>query len=376
VSELEKKSPISSREARLAACLVSAHFQLIEPPILQPASIFLDLSGEDIRSRLYLTSDASGAELCLRPEYTIPVCRAYLASPQAGGIAAFSYLGPVFRTRPGQPGEFRQAGLESFGRSDREAADAEILAVALGAAEAAGSGRLSIRIGDAGLFARLLDVLGLSPQWLRRLKRGFAQGQPLAAIIAVQHNGLGSEHAGVLAALEGTDSKGARALVEDLFTIAGISSVGGRSTAEIAERFLEQVSLRSGRGFPAEQREILAKFLAISGDPDDASAKMRGLAEDIGLDLTQALDAFDARANFLAARGINVAELQFSAAFGRNLDYYSGFVFEAHDPNRPDGRPVIGGGRYDGLLTALGASGPVPAVGAAIWIDRLAGALP
>jgi ATP phosphoribosyltransferase regulatory subunit len=218
-------------------------------------------------------------------------------------------------------------------------------------------------------------VLGLSPHWLRRLKRGFAQGQPLSTIIGVQHNGLGSEHAGVLAALEGTDSKGARALVEDLFAIAGISSVGGRSTAEIAERFLEQVSLRSGRGFPPEKREVLAKFLAISGDPDESSAQMRGLAEEVGLDLTQALDAFDARANFLAARGIHVADLQFSAAFGRNLDYYSGFVFEAHDPDRQDGRPVIGGGRYDGLLKALGARGPVPAVGAAIWIERLAGAL-
>ena len=77
--------------------LLAAGFERIEPPLLQPASVFLDMSGEDIRGRLYLTADADGAELCLRPDYTIPVCLAYLASPQSGREAQYSYLGPVFR---------------------------------------------------------------------------------------------------------------------------------------------------------------------------------------------------------------------------------------------------------------------------------------
>ena len=73
-----------------------------EPAILQPAEPFLDLSGEDIRKSLYLTTDASGEELCLRPDLTIPVARDYLASPRAGQPAGFCYLGPVFRYRWGQ----------------------------------------------------------------------------------------------------------------------------------------------------------------------------------------------------------------------------------------------------------------------------------
>src|SRR6201988_2229148 len=107
-----------------------------EPPILQPAEPFLDLSGEDIRKSLYLTTDATGEELCLRPDLTIPVARQYLASNQAGKAAGFSYLGPVFRYRGGAPSEFLQAGIESFGRLDRPAADAEMLALALEAARA------------------------------------------------------------------------------------------------------------------------------------------------------------------------------------------------------------------------------------------------
>ena len=61
----------------------------------------------------------------------------------------------------------------------------------------------------------------------------------------------------------------------------------------------------------------------------------------------------------------------FSARFARELDYYTGFVFEAHDPDRTDGRPVVGGGRYDGLVRTLGAKADIPAVGAAIWCERL-----
>ncbi|MDH7796551.1 MULTISPECIES: ATP phosphoribosyltransferase regulatory subunit [unclassified Beijerinckia] len=365
------KDQTTERESALIARLVTAGYVRAEPSILQPASVFLDQSGEDIRGRIYLTTDASGAEYCLRPEYTIPVCRDYLASSIAGKPAAFSYLGPVFRYRPAGPVEFNQAGLESFGRSDREAADAEIFTVALEAARAAHAGPLTVRIGDTGLFTRLLDILDLPPVWLRRIRRGHARGQTLDALFALPENGNGGDHSGVLAALEGTDKKGARALVEDLLSIAGISSVSGRTAGEIAERFLEQASLKAGSALAAEKRVVIERYLTIAGNPDDAARQLRALADDTKLDLTAALDAFEARLGFIAARGFDVGDLQFSARFGRNLDYYTGFVFEAQDRSRTDNRPIVGGGRYDGLLKTLGASADIPAVGAAIWCDRL-----
>src|SRR5690242_20762367 len=114
----------------LLLSFAKAGYERSEPAILQPAEPFLDLSGEDIRRSLYLTSDATAEELCLRPDLTIPVARDYLASPRAGQPAGFSYLGPVFRYRGGAPSQFLQAGIESFGRQDRAAADAEMLALA------------------------------------------------------------------------------------------------------------------------------------------------------------------------------------------------------------------------------------------------------
>ena len=370
-SPIPATDTVPEREARLIAHLVGAGYRRAEPPILQPASIFLDLSGEDIRGRIFLTSDASGNELCLRPEYTIPVCRAYLASAEAGKAAAFSYLGPVFRARMGAAPEFRQAGLESFGRTDREAADAEILTLSLEAASADGR-QLAVRMGDTGLFNALLDALALPTAWLRRIRRGHMRGQNLAAILAEPGNGQSTaDHSGVLAALEGVDKQGARALVQDLLTIAGISAVGGRSASEIAERFLEQAAMKTDQGIGEDRRAVLEQFSAISGDPDSASLKLRALAKSAKLDIGAALDSFDARAGFIAARGVDVSKIAFSASFGRNLDYYTGFVFEARDAASPEGRPLVGGGRYDRLLRTLGSASDIPAVGAAIWCDRL-----
>ena len=105
-------------------------------------------------------------------------------------------------------------------------------------------------------------------------------------------------------------------------------------------------------------------LLTVSGASLEAAASS-------GLDLAAVLDGFDARLNFLAARGLDISRLEFSAGFARNLDYYTGFVFEAFDPGSPDARPLVGGGRYDRLMRTLGAGEDIPAVGAAIWCDRL-----
>lgn len=359
------------RAELIIAYLAGAGYARCEPPILQPASIFFD-SGEDLRAQLYLTSDLSGADYCLRPEYTVPVLAAYLATKSAGERAAFSYCGPVFRFRPGRPNEFIQAGIESFGRPGREAADAEILALALEAAGAAkqhqaASSSLIVRIGDAGLFSRLLEALDLPPQWRRRIARGHSQGKSLDTILSSSLNG--TDHSGLLGVLEGAGKQGARALVEDLLTIAGVVPAGGRSPAEIADRFLEQAALKAGSGFSAEKRAVIAQFLGVEDSADKASARLRALAAGAKIDLSAVLDSFDKRLEFITAHGFDAAKLHFAARFTGSLDYYTGFVFEAHEQGAEE--PVIGGGRYDQLPQMLGAEKPIAAVGAAIWIDRI-----
>src|SRR3954471_15177503 len=363
----------------LLLSFAQAGYVRAEPAILQPAEPFLDLSGEDIRKSLYLTTDLSGEELCLRPDLTIPVARDYLTSGRAGQPAGFSYLGPVFRYRNGQSSEFLQADIESFGRQDRAAADAEMLALALEATAAFGVRDVEIRTGDVALFNALLDALDLYPVWRRRLVKDFNRKISLEQDLerlAAATTATRSEDEGVLAALAGShrqaalagsDRKAALAFVTDLMSIAGTTNVGGRTTAEIADRFLEQSTLKGG-ALPREAIAVLKRFLSISGNPDDAVAELRALTNDAKLDLSAAIDQFESRVGFMAARGIDVKGTRFSTAFGRGLDYYTGFEFELH--HRGNGaEPLVAGGRYDGLMTQLGSAEPIPAVGFSVWVD-------
>ncbi len=356
----------------LLLSFAQAGYQRAEPAIIQPAEPFLDLSGEDIRKSLYLTTDATGEELCLRPDLTIPVARDYLASPRAGQPAGFSYLGPVFRYRWGRPSEFLQAGVESFGRADRAAADAEMLALALEATAAFGVTDVEIRTGDIALFNALIDALQLYPVWRRRLIKDFNRKVSLTDDIeqlTLKTAPGRNEYEGVLAALAGSDRKAALALVTDLMSIAGTSNVGGRTVAEIADRFLEQSTLKAG-ALPRDASTIIKRFLAIAGDPDEAVAQLRALASDAKLDITGAIDQLESRVGFMAARGVDVRKTRFSTAFGRGLDYYTGFEFEVHAKGN-GAEPLVAGGRYDGLMTQLGSAAPIPAVGFSIWVEAL-----
>jgi ATP phosphoribosyltransferase regulatory subunit len=183
-----------------------------------------------------------------------------------------------------------------------------------------------------------------------------------------------AEHAGLLAAIQGQDAKAVKGFVEDIIAIAGIARVGGRSAGEIAERFLARAANRSG-GLPDEAREVLSRYLMVTGDPDAAANAVRALARDADLDIARALDSFEERTGFMAARGVDISGFVFAADFARNLDYYTGFIFEVRDPRRSEVNLMVGGGRYDRLLQHLGATDEIPAVGCSFWLDRIAGAM-
>jgi len=360
----------------LRSLMETTGYRFIEPDVLQPAETFIDLAGEELRGRLFMTATTGGEELCLRPDFTIPVCLHHIAGGDPGRAGAYSYLGPVFRQRPGQIGEFLQAGVESVGREDRETADAETLSLALSCLRTFDLADPEIHLGDQALFFALVDGLDLAAIWKRRLKSAFGDRARIDALLeqlAGRSAGGEDRRAGVLAALEGVDHDAARELVEDLLSIAGISVVGGRSANEIAERFLEQATFAAGSSARPELAELLGGFLDIAGTPDQVADEITVIAAEASVDLSGALDAFNHRAALIAERGIAYERIRFAADFGRRLDYYTGFVFEIHDPSRPGLGPVVGGGRYDKLVGYLSEGEAVPAVGFSIWLDRVPG---
>jgi len=365
----------AASSASLITLFQTAGFPLADAPLLQRADVFLDLSGEDIRRRLFLTQDAAGVELCLRPEFTIPLCLQAVAEGGDSLRRGLSYWGPVFRQRQGESGEFIQAGVESLGRSDAEAADAEILALAIESARLLGERNPLIRMGDAGLVNGVLDGLSVSPGLARRLKRRLAAGRSPEEALGNGAHGLGLDrYAGVMTALEGAGQSSARAFVGDMLTISGVRAAGGRSAEEIAERFLRKA--QEGAGTLDEKRAaVLREFLSISGHPDSVTAAIRKLASRHSLSIAPALERYESRLGFMAAQGIDLGQVTASGGFVRNLDYYTGMVFEIVPPSPSTPKPLVGGGRYDTLLKRLGSPVDVPAVGFSIWVERFGSSL-
>ena len=352
----------------LRALLSEAGYAFIEPPIVFDANVFVELAGEDLRRRLFLTTNSEGTEMALRPDYTIPVCLHHLATGATRRRAGYAYLGPVFRQRRDEPDEFLQAGIESLGRTDRVAADADALRLALDAVALLGVRKPAVRIGDSALFAALLDALDLNAPWQRRLARAFGDSGRLARLVTRAADG-GTEATADDGGLAGASRARVRAAIDERLAATGLATIGGRTAEEIAGRFIEKSALAAGIG--ARPAEVLSDFLAVSGAPVEALAALKRLSRRDRFAIGPAIDRFARRLDAFAERGIDLARLAFAADFGRRLDYYTDFVFEVHRPGRSHSRPIVGGGRYDRLLGLIGGGGAVPAVGFAIWLDRI-----
>ncbi|RKX65638.1 MAG: hypothetical protein DRP42_04405 [Tenericutes bacterium] len=85
---------------------------------------------------------------------------------------------------------------------------------------------------------------------------------------------------------------------------------------------------------------------------------------------TEETESFEKISSSLKELGINV-ETDYNLV--RGLDYYNDFVFEviSTDENMGSQNTILGGGRYDNLVSQLDDSKSVPAVGFALGIDRL-----
>lgn len=368
---MTRTTPLMDRDGFLRP-FVAAGFVAREPALLFPADLFIDLSGEELSKRLFMTNDGEGNDLCLRPELTIPICIEHLAEGDANRRADYAYFGRAFRHRNDGPSEFWQGGIEAIGETNRADADARCLALAMECARRHGVSTPHLRLGDAGLFRAVIEAVALPASWRRKLARDFGRsslsGVDLTALALGKPSAAG--RAGLIAALDRADHEGARALVADLLALGGLHPVGGRGVDEIAERFLERAE-SAAIGAEPEHLALLQAFLAIEAPPCEALFQARSLLASLGANVAQALDELQQCADACRRAGVAIDDAVFSASFGRRLDYYSGLVFELY--HKPDRRepPLIGGGRYDRLLTLLGAQMEVPAIGFSLWVERL-----
>ncbi len=340
-------------------------------PVIQPADPFLDMAGEDLRRRIFLTESETGETLCLRPEFTIPVCLSHIRDG-SHTPARYAYLGEVFRQRRAGGSEFFQAGIEDLGGANIAKADARSLTEAVELVRlAAPEAKFDILLGDQTIFEAVLKALGLPRGWRMRLARTFGN----AALLKETLTALSSERAppSLTPAMAKLASKGdaaalATAIAEEM-SRTGFPAHAGRAPQEIAARLIEKTELASVR-LTKKQFAALSEFLAIREPLSEAPAHLLRFSKSAGIRLDGALAEFLARVSEIERLGLAASSVTYDAAFGRPLDYYTGLVFEIRSSLQDLG-PLAGGGRYDRLLTLLGAEKPIPGVGFSLWLDRL-----
>lgn len=342
----------------------------VDTPVIQPAEPFLDMAGEDLRRRIFLTESETGESLCLRPEFTIPVCLAHIAE----GVATprrYAYLGQVFRQRREGGNEFYQAGIEDLGETNFARADARAIAEAHALLRVlTPRATLSVTVGDQSVFEAVVAGLGLPSGWQKRLIHAFGNQQALDAMIArlAAPQPATATDPAIAALLQADDEAALAGHITDVMEATGYSTHASRTPTEIARRLIEKRQLEEIRLSDAAL-SALRSFLALEAPLVDAEAALTAFAADAGLDIAGACSAFGDRVRALETAKADLSAITWRAAFGRPLDYYTGLVFEIAAGE--DGSILAGGGRYDRMMELLGAQDPIPAVGFSLWLDRI-----
>lgn len=341
--------PQQIETARLLAAFADAGADWFNTGMLQPADVLLDLYGEDIRARAYVTTDPVQGERMLRPDFTVPVVQAHLASGRKA--ARYRYAGPVFRQQSDdsdRPSEYVQLGFEDFGADDTAAADAAVFALFHATLQPHG---LMAATGDIGLLRGA--VAGLETTDLRKaaLMRHLWRPRRFRALLDRFSKPLPPRNL---------------ALAEDA------PEIGLRSRDEVSARLDRLRAEIETPPIPGGQVALITTLLAIKETSSNALSHLRDLAVDMP-NIRDAVARFAARLDAFAARGIDPGTLGFEASYGRtSMEYYDGFVFGFYAEGQPDLPPVATGGRYDALTRALGGDDAPGAVGGVIRPELLA----
>ncbi|MEO1196647.1 MAG: ATP phosphoribosyltransferase regulatory subunit [Pseudomonadota bacterium] len=316
----------------------------VEVDVLQPADALLDLYGEDVRARAFVTQDPVRGECMLRPDFTAPIALRHLAS--GGAAARYTYAGKVFRQQESgsrRPAEFVQVGLEVFGEPGPQA-DAEIFARF---SDLLTGYTLRPMTGDIGLLAAAIDGLNTTPRRKAALRRHLWRPKRFRALLD-------------------RFSSSARRDRPDAALIGRSPEIGLRSAEDVRARLDALAEDAAAAPIATSEIEALGTLMSIRETMPNALAHLRQLTMDLPA-IEPAVDRLAARMAALEATFGSVDALEFEVTYGRTtLEYYDGFVFGFLRADRPDLPPVASGGRYDALTRALGGTAAPAALGGVI----------
>ena len=330
----------------------SRGYKYIELDAVIGADQIIQRSGENFRQYMFSFQDQNGNEMCLRPDLTIVSCLRYLKNKSKTKEKIF-YSGQAFRKIKDQGGKIirNQIGYEIIGSINTRQDDNEILQTSIKTIQKIKKTKLKIEIGNIKLFNLLLDKLKLPKRWRLRLSRHFWREKYFESLLKRLETNSDIDPI----AVEFDKKRYSKMKSENLNQI-----IGGRKISEILSRFNSKIKDPRKYAEGRKTASIIREYLKISCPINLARKKLNNFFFKHKIKINLKDEFFPIKST------MKKNKVMFSTNFGRELEYYTGMVFNIKNQSNIN---LIQGGRYDNLLSNLGSKIKIPAVGAAINLN-------
>tara|TARA_B100000686_G_scaffold225946_1_gene233123 strand:+ start:1155 stop:2213 length:1059 start_codon:yes stop_codon:yes gene_type:complete len=329
-------------------------FVFSEPEVLLDSNYIIQRSGENFKKLMLTFEDDSGKNMCLRPDLTVASCVKYLEE-NSKGTSKIYYSGQAYRRSNDNKDSIinDQLGIEIIGSKKKSLDDKEVINTILKSINKIKIKKVTVNIGDVSLFRQLIESLKIPERWKLRLIRHFWRPDYFEDLLNRLETNSDIDPIAV-----NFDKK----RFSEMKKLDPNAEIAGRKISEILSRFDKKI--RDPRSFAEGKKtaKIIRNFLKISCPIEQMDRYLKNFFEKNNIKK-------DAIKNTLPVKSLpkNGYKIIFSTNFGRNIEYYTGMVFEISALKKEIAR----GGRYDDLLKSLGSKKNVSAVGAAINLNNL-----
>ena len=332
-------------------------FKYIELPSVIEANHIVKRSGENFRKFIFSFSDQNGNELCLRPDLTIVSCLRYLENKFKGKEKIF-YSGQAYRKSQNKKDSIirNQIGFEIIGSQNEKNDDKEIINTSLKSLKNLKYSSGTLTLGNVEIFNTLISKLDIPKRWKLRLSRHFWREKYFNDLLKRLET-----NSDVDPTIVEIDKKRYFKMLKENKS----SIIAGRSIEEILSRFEKKIKdpRRPSKG--KNVSKIIKEFLKIKCPINKAAGELNKFFKKYKINLVVDQKYFPISNNKISK--LNVV---FSTSFGRQLEYYTGMVFKIDIKLKNKVTNIYNGGRYDHLISDLGSTKEIPAVGAAINLNN------
>ncbi len=330
-------------------------FILSEPDVLLDSNYIIQRSGENFRKLMLTFEDDTGKNICLRPDLTVASCIKYLKDNPKANSKIF-YSGQAYRRSNNLKDKVvnDQLGIEILGSKNKSSDDLKILKTIASSIKKIKIKNTSIKVSDVSLFQKLIESLKIPERWKMRLKRHFWRPQYFEDLLRrLETNSDVDPLAVELDKKRFTEMK----------NLEQSNEIANRKVSEILSRFDRKI--KDPRSFAENKKivKILRDFLKINCPINQLDKTLKSFVKKNKLRNS----VFKDLSTIKNLSKINSKTI-FSTNFGRDIEYYTGIVFEIYNSSKKE---IARGGRYDGLLKSLGSKKNISAVGAAINLNNL-----